>query len=338
MTSNQTHPSRWKTVAKWAGIVLLVFIGILLLLAVIPVNVQEFPSTPNPAQSYDEAMARWETLTTPTEAEGGKLMSPVADSVLMEHGEKTDRVYVLVHGLTNSPHQWVPFGEELYNQGHNVMIVRMPFHGLESHEVSELKHLTPELLANYMDDVIDVAVGFGDDVRVVGISVGGTEAAWAAQNRPDVDLAMLVSPMFGMGVLPPWANKLAMNLAMRLPDISFPDPTEPEREHVYRGQSSRGVAVSILFGQSVINQAKSEPPAVKDIILVTNANDTTVSNEEAEALADIWEQNGAHVTRYEFPKELGLPHNSIDQTATDDTEIVYQKLLELLGETPSASQ
>jgi len=46
------------------------------------------------------------------------------------------------------------------------------------------------------------------------------------------------------------------------------------------------------------------PPAVKAIILITNGNDTTVSNEEPSHLADIWGQHGAPVTRYEFPKKV----------------------------------
>jgi len=332
MTNTSSSSATWKKIVKWVGIGLLALVAIFLLMGIIPIRITEIPSTPNPAQSYEEAMARWDTLVTPTEEEGGELMSPLADSFLLEHGQKTDRVYVLVHGLTNSPHQWEPFAKELYDKGYNVLVVRMPYHGLKSHSVGELKHLTPELLANYMDDVTDVAVGFGDDVRIIGISVGGTAAAWAAQNRPDAELVMLVSPMFGMGVLPDWGNKFMMNFFSRFPNINLPDPTEPEREHVYRGQSTRGVAVSIAFGQSVMKQAESTPPAVKDIILVTNANDTTVSNEDAYKIADIWEQNGANVTRYEFPKELGLPHNSIDITSTEDTQIVYDKLLELLGE------
>jgi carboxylesterase len=332
MTNTSSSSATWKKIVKWVGIGLLALVAIFLLMGIIPIRITEIPSTPNPAQSYEEAMARWDTLVTPTEEEGGELMSPLADSFLLEHGQKTDRVYVLVHGLTNSPHQWEPFAKELYDKGYNVLVVRMPYHGLKSHSVGELKHLTPELLANYMDDVTDVAVGFGDDVRIIGISVGGTAAAWAAQNRPDAELVMLVSPMFGMGVLPDWGNKFMMNFFSRFPNINLPDPTEPEREHVYRGQSTRGVAVSIAFGQSVMKQAESTPPAVKDIILVTNANDTTVSNEDAYKIADIWEQNGANVTRYEFPKELGLPHNSIDTTSTEDTQIVYDKLLELLGE------
>jgi carboxylesterase len=338
MSHKETHPSKWKTIAKWIGIILLAFVGVILLLGIIPVRVPDLPSHPNPVNSYDEAMARWEDLKTPTEEEGTELMSPLADSILLEHGEKTDRVYVLIHGWTNSPHQWEPFAQELYDRGHNVMVVRMPYHGLESHNVGELKHIKPEMLSTYMDDVTDVAVGFGDDVRVVGLSVGGTVAAWAGQNRSDVDLVMTISPMFGMGVLPGWANTFMMNLFSRLPNFNLPDPNEPEREHVYRGQSSKGVAEALIFGKSVLKQAESTPPAVKELIVVTNANDTTISNEDVYYLADQWEQHGGHVTRYEFPKELGLPHNSIDKTSNPDTDIVYDKLLELLGETPLSSQ
>jgi len=332
MTNKTTFTSRWRTIVKWAGLGLLIFLGIILLLGLIPVKVPDLPSHSNPAESYDEAISRWETLKTPTEAEGDTLMSPLADSILMTHGQKTDRVYVLIHGWTNSPHQWKPFGEELYKRGHNVMIVRMPYHGLESHSVGELKHIKPEMLSTYLDDVADVAAGLGDDVRVVGLSVGGTVAAWGAQNRSDVALVMTISPMFGMGKMPRWANTFMMNLFSRIPNFNIPDSSEPEREHVYRGQSTRGVAEALIFGQAVMKQAEAAPPATGEIIVVTNANDTTISNDDVYLIADIWEQHGADLTRYEFPKELGLPHNSIDQTSNENTDIVYEKLLELLGE------
>jgi len=48
---------------------------------------------------------------------------------------------VLIHGTTNSPRQWEELGGALHALGHNVLILRMPHHGLESRSVGELKAL-----------------------------------------------------------------------------------------------------------------------------------------------------------------------------------------------------
>jgi len=322
-----------KNILKIVGAVLLVLLGIVLLLAVIPVSVPDLPSSPDPAADYDEALGRYETAVT---AEENILMSPKSGSVLLTHGQPTDKVYVLIHGWTNSPFQWVDFGQMLYDQGYNVLIVRIPYHGLASQQVSELRQATPEVMRDYADDVIDIADGLGGEVHVVGLSVGGAIASWIAQNRTDVTRVMSISPMYGIGRLPQFVNYLLLNFASRAPNFNLTDPAEPQREHVYRGQSSRGVANAMLFGESLFRQAEAEPPAVTDIIVVTNDNDTTVNNNLTDELTVLWRADGAAPVVYVFPQELGYPHNSIDRTSNPEADAVYATLLDLLGESPAA--
>ena len=320
-----------KKILKWLGKILLVFLVIILLLGLIPASTTPIESNPDPAGSYEEAMQRFDAVKA---GEEGILMSPLSTSQLMTHGEKTDIAYILIHGWTNSPHQWVPFGQLLFDRGHNVLILRIPYHGLESHDVGELAQITPEELGQYADNAVDLAAGLGEEVNVVGLSVGGEIASWIAQNRDDVNVVMPISPLFGLDHLPVVLDYFLINLASRVPNISLTDPEEPVREHVYRGESSKGVAEALRFGQTVFGQAKESAPAVSEIIVVTNDNDTTVDNRSTSELADLWEDSGEQITRYGFPKELGFPHNSIDPTSNDETDIVYAKLLELLGEEP----
>jgi esterase/lipase len=320
-----------KEILKWLGIILLVFLAIILVLGLIPVSTAPIESNPNPAGSYEEAMQRFDAVEA---GEEGILMSLLSASQLMTHGEKTDKAYVLIHGWTNSPHQWVPFGQLLFDRGHNVLILRIPYHGLESHDVAELAQVTPEELGQYADDAVDLAAGLGEEINVVGLSVGGEISSWIAQNRDDVNVVMPISPLFGLDHLPAALDYFLINLASRFPNINLIEPGEPVREHVYRGESSKGVAEALRFGQMVFGQAKESAPAVSEIIVVTNDNDTTVDNRSTNELADLWEASGETVTRYAFPKELGFPHNSIDPTSNPETDIVYAKLLELLGEKP----
>ena len=110
-------------------------------------------------------------------------------SRLLTHGEPTERAVVLVHGLTNCPKQWELFGQEAYERGWNVLILRLPEHGLGDREtgkigsVSHLRHLDAQKLARYADQAIDIGVGLGEKTDVMGLSLGGTVAAWSAQER-----------------------------------------------------------------------------------------------------------------------------------------------------------
>ncbi len=320
-----------KKILKVAGIVLLVLLGIILLLGLIPVSVPDLPSSPDPVADYDEAIQRFETAVA---AEDGILMSPKSASVLMTHGEKTDKVYVLVHGWTNSPFQWVDFGQLLYDQGYNVLIMRIPYHGLASRDVGELRHATPEVMRDYADDVVDIAAGLGEEVDVVGLSVGGSIASWIAQNRSDVTRVMSIAPMYGIGTLPRFVDYFLLNFATRAPNFNPTSPSEPQREHVYRGQSSKGVANAMLFGKTLLAQAVAEKKAASSVIVITNDNDTTVNNQRTDDLTALWQANGSEPVTFVFPKEDGYPHNIIDRTSNPNADVVYAKILELLGEAP----
>ena len=320
-----------KRVAGVLGLILLIILVIAILLGLIPASIQALESDPDPAVDYNEALRRFEELQAGERAK----VTEVNSSRLMTHGEQTDKVYVLIHGWTNSPRQFVELGELLFEQGHNVLILRLPHHGFPSGSVGELRNVTPENLSAYGDQTVDIAAGLGEQVEVIGLSVGGAVTSWIAQNRPDVKRVMLIAPMFGLDHLPAVVDNFLMNLFSRAPNINLIAPGEPYREHVYRGQSTRGVAQVMRFGESVFKQANGSSPAVTNILVVTNANDSTVDNSRTEELAGIWEKSGAAIVRYVFPAELGLPHNSIDVTEPGtDTDLVYAQILELLGEHP----
>jgi esterase/lipase len=318
-----------KRIPRVLGVLILVTLAAAIIVGLIPVSIEEFASAPNPASDYETAVQRFNEIK---QQEAGILMSESAGSQLMAHGEKTDRVYVLIHGLTSSPQQWVEFGQLLHERGHNVLIVRIPYHGLESYNVSELKQLLPADLAAYADETVDIAAGLGEEIYVLGLSVGGTISSWIAQNRPDVSCVMLVAAMFGIDHLPSWLDTFLMNLFSRAPNLSAASPLEPYNDHGYRGYSTRGLAETMIFGESVFLQARVAPPAVSTIIAVTNGADTTIDNRHTEELAGVWEQAGANVLRYQFPTSLGLPHDMIDPVHNSDADSVYPELLKLLGE------
>ncbi|MFM8457940.1 MAG: hypothetical protein ACKOB0_03205, partial [Chthoniobacterales bacterium] len=92
-----------------------------------PLNLDDLVSKPDPARSYEDAMERWQR----TQAREAEL--PLHDggrTIVLTHGYRTARVFVLLHGLTNAPRQFRELGEELFATGANVVIPRLAHHGL----------------------------------------------------------------------------------------------------------------------------------------------------------------------------------------------------------------
>ena len=332
--SNNTDSSKPNTlirILKWLAVLVLAILLFALILGLVPVSTDGFESDPDPAQDHEEALRRFNEIQAQEQA----IVNDAGSSLLMTHGSPTEQAYVLIHGTTNSPRQFEELGQILFERGHNVLILRMPHHGLQSHSISELKGLKARELRAYADTAIDIASGLGEEITVVGLSGGGAVTSWIAQNRADVRRVLPLSPFFGIAPTPVFVDTLLMNIFARLPNVDLEDPLEPQREWVYRGESARGVAEFMHLGKAVFKQASEAGPAVGEVFFVTTAVDDTADNDYVDKLAGIWGKSGADVSTFEFDASFGIPHNSIDPAADPvKKEMVYAKILELLGEEP----
>ena len=318
-----------KKIISWVAIILAAILALILVLGLVPVSTDQLDSNPDPAANYDEAIQRFETI----QQEEASIVNDASGSLMMTHGEPTDEVYVLVHGTTNSPRQWEELGNTLYEQDHNVLILRMPDHGLKSHDVSELKALRAEDLRDYADQAIDLATGLGDQITVIGISGGGAVTTWIAQHRPEADRIVALSPFYGVPEIPSFLNTFLMNLASRVPNVTLQNPEEPQRDWVYRGEATRGVAEFMRLGRNVFAAAENETPVVKETYFITTAVDDTADNDYTVDLATTWTEAGADVSWFEFDTSYDIPHNSVDPAADPEKKaLVYDKILEMLGE------
>ena len=327
--SDKRQGARAGRVLLAAAGILLVLFGAVLLWGTISTQRSDLTSQPNPSVGFDDALVRFAALE---EAEAGRV-TELTQSQLFSTGAPTEQVYVLIHGTTNSPHQFVEMGEMLHANGHNVLILRLPRHGLTSHDVGELSALTAEELRAYADETIDLAVGLGDEVTVVGLSGGGAIGAWIAQNRPDVDRALLLAPFVGIAKLPRWADTLLMNLAAGLPNVNLTSASEDDRAWGYRGESTRGVAAFLGLGHAVFEQAAGTRPAVAEIDVLSTAVDDNVNNRVIDELVQDWREMGAAVTTYQFPADLAIPHDMVDvSTEPAKRALVFAEIFDLLGE------
>ena len=313
---------------------LLAFVVLLLLAAVLPVMTGSLRSKPNPPLNYDDALVRFRQMTSHPEAPIHERCVPQ----LMVHGAPTDKVFVLLHGLSNCPysfHQWAP---QLYAAGHTVLLPRIPYNGHADSTTDALRFTTARELAAFCDSCIDIASALGREVIVLGISGGGILTGWIAQNRPEVRRAVLVAPAFGLAEFGIWSNAFLLRLALLLPNMSiWKDPIlrarAASRPHSYKRQSSHGMGEFLRLGLAVRRQARMAKPAAGSIVIVTNGADDSVDHYVTFETAEIWERDRADVLRYQFDKDANLPHEMIDPTEPGALPSLVYLTLTVLAET-----
>src|SRR5690348_683665 len=107
-------------------------------------------------------------------------------TLLLSHGARTARVFVLLHGFTDLPEQFVVVGQHLFAGGDNVYIPRLPRHAERHSPMRSLGRISAEELARFGDSSVTIARGLGDSIVVVGLSAGGVIAGSVAQAHPEV--------------------------------------------------------------------------------------------------------------------------------------------------------
>jgi carboxylesterase len=170
---------------------------------------------------------------------------------------------------------------------------------------------------------------------MAGISGGGVTTAWAAQNREDIDLAVIISPAFGYKEIPTRLTAPVMNVVSILPDTyAWWDETLKTDSlpfHAYPRYSKHALAQFLRLGFGVLNEAQQQTPAAASILVITNANDTAVNNVLTANVVSTWTQNGANIKTYEFPAVQGLGHDLIDPAQPgQQIDIVYPQLIDLI--------
>jgi carboxylesterase len=309
----------------------IIILGLIIALFV-PWNVWSLSSHPHPIQSYGQALRRVEALRAERRSE----MNPDCLLQLFTHGEKVQRAIILVHGYTNCPAQFGELGQEFYDLGYNVLIVPLPHHGLADRLNDEQGELTAEELTTYADTVLDLAHGLGEHITMMGISGGGVITAWTAQNRRDLDTAVIISPAFGYQQIPTRFTIPVMNVVRIQPDsFEWWDPNLKEKgepAHTYPRYSKHALAQILRLGFAVQMEGLLNAPAAHRVIVVTNANDTSVNNEMTANVVKGWQKHGVNIETYEFPVSLGLSHDLIDPEQPDQpVDVVYPLLIDLVN-------
>ncbi len=310
-----------------------VFMGLIIMLRVYPVKTHTLTSSPRPARSYAESLQRIQAL----ESSDSSAVAQEGRLIFLDQGDTVPHVIVFFHGFTNSPRQFKSLGEEFHKRGYNVLIPRIPHHGLQDRMGADLARLTAEELKAACEEAVDIAQGLGEHVTVAGLSMGGVMAGWAAQFRDDIDQAVLIAPSFGTFRAPSWLVKHTINLLTLWPNrFIWWDPRlktgNAGPESAYYGFSSRALGEIRRLGWVVQAHGQDAPPRAKSILFITNAHDQAVNKDSIDIIRRAWQKHAPHkIHLYEFPDDLQLDHDVIDpQQPGQRIQIVYPRILNLI--------
>ena len=261
--------------------------------------------------THAEAVARVREIQA---AEQG--LNPVCGYGLLDQGRRTERAIVLIHGFTSCPKMYDQLAAELAKTGANVLIPRLPQHGLADRMTRELSHLSAADMAATASEALEIAAGLGEKVTVAGISLGGILAGWLAQFRPGVDRAVVIAPLFGIPIVPEWFSDLLGFVADHVPNVFIwwdwkakAAATGPP--YAYPRFPTHAYGEMLRLGHEVKSAARREAPRAPDLRVVVNRADPAVNNVATFRVAEAWRRHGAAVKTYEFPRELGLGHDII---------------------------
>jgi esterase/lipase len=317
-------------------VVVAAFVGYLFLR---PIGVDEAAGTADPAATYDDAIAKITAIQDRERSDA--TINPVCRSQLLGTGQPTDTVVVLFHGYTNCPAQYRVLAQELADRGDTVWVPLMPHHGELDREHTTLDRLTADDLAVYANGAVDIAAGLGDTVTVMGLSGGGMAAAYVAQTRDDVDLAIPLSAYLGIAAVPEALTPPLINLAELLPPIGIGtssisgDATSGTyAPYAAFDNNTRSAAAFMELAQVTLAASRQHPHAAGRTILGINEADDTVNLPMLETLAARWDALAPETSEVcRFPASLGLPHDLIGPDRVDQhIDLVYPILLDLIAD------
>ena len=257
-------------------------------------------------------------------------------TIVLTHGYQTERVFVLLHGLTNAPRQFRELGGKLFATGANVVIPRLAHHGLADRMTDAHAAMTAQDLIDYAQYGVDLAQGLGRNVTVVGLSVSGISAAWLAQNRDDIDEVFLLAPFFAPAVIPDPLTPAFASALTRLPNrMMWWDPRVRENlpgpPYNYPRFPTRALGEALRLG---LNTAQSDRKLRVDKLgVILTEKDRAVNNARTHRLVEQWRTASpdTEIFLHEFPASENIPHDFIDPLQPDArTDKVNDLLVEWL--------
>jgi pimeloyl-ACP methyl ester carboxylesterase len=126
---------------------------------------------------------------------------------------KTPYSVVYIHGFSASPMEGDPVHRFLAEHfGANLFVTRLPEHGID--RANGMEYLSAQALANAAGEAYQIGKSLGDEVIIIGTSMGGALSILLASQQPDIKALVLYSPAIRdkgqrlEAFFSPWSEKL----------------------------------------------------------------------------------------------------------------------------------
>jgi len=285
-----------------------------------------------PAASYGDAVERARAVTALDDAH----IAPNAHTALLNHGAKRPWAVVLFHGFTNHPGQFVELAPQIFARGANVYVPRMRYHGYADRMTRDIAALRAEDIVADACDAVDVARGLGDQVAVLGISMGGLQCAYLAQYRDDVSVSVPIAPDFALLQLTRDVTDMLGWVFNHLPNLFvWWDPRVREKQRprtAYPRFSTHALFQVQRLADAVFTESKREPAKAGRIVAIVNQTDPAVNNAVTRQIATDW--RSLRRDGIEYVELTGLPanHDIVDpDNPLARTDLVYPRLIDALA-------
>ncbi|MBE9128252.1 MULTISPECIES: alpha/beta hydrolase [unclassified Coleofasciculus] len=235
------------------------------------------------------------------------------------HPHPTPKVCLFFHGFTAGPYQFEPLGKALFQAGYNVLVPLMPGHGVAGHDNGENPPPLPTDIQVYQQFVLEwlqQAIPLGKQVILGGYSIGGTLAAWLAQNSPQfIEKTLLFAPYLSSNtILIDW---LVQILPFYYEWLNKDNPGN----FGYEGFCIPALEVLLDLGQEVLDRAEIMPAT--PILMVSSKSDRATNLQDQQDLFEAVLNHQPQSWYYCFKGELNIPHTMM-------TEAEGNKYLSLL--------
>jgi esterase/lipase len=282
-----------------------------------------------------------DSVATLMSKDGDEIAVP-CKSQFLSHGARTATVHVLLHGYTNAPAQFREIAHAHFDQGANVLVPRIPYHGYLDPDAHQLGNMTPAVLEAFCDEVAEEAAGLGERLIVTGLSLGGLLAGYLGKMRDEVAEARLVAPFIQPKAVPGWVDGPFDAATRALPDLySWWNPKLHEKEVAGTWAtpkfSLKAIGAQITFRRQLEHISPARTTKLDRVLLVVNDNDIAVRNDRAyDFVAQQLEPLALEVESIELKKSLGFTHDVFEPNGDnrDRMDSVRDELWPLLGLTP----
>ena len=260
---------------------------------------------------------------------------------LYEPDEGADTTIIIWHGFTNAPSQFGEAAESLRTLGYRVLVPRMPHHGQSDLLNHDLKTLTVADLVGQVDACVDIASGLGPTIWAVGLSAGGTMAAWAAATRPEVSRLALLAPLVAPKGFPlPLVRAMVKWPAIVPKFYMWWDPrvkaklVEGQSPYAYPGFPVPGLFPFLHLSEALFDHTVAVGHELERLVLVSNPGDFAIRRDAARDFAfGVLGRRSRTVGEATIDGDLKWMHDFVDPwgSATGSTEQVVAVLLAALG-------